>query len=98
MCDHKEADTRMCVHIQHTLQKGAKNSTDSCHRHHSHFSRAFFLLQSIYPDLDYLVGIIYWTVFLNYYLNKTCQILVNKGAKSYHFITLSQGVKLHHKF
>ncbi len=55
--DHEESDTRICIHIQDALQKGAKKillrtvDTDVIVMLAGHF-----FLQSTYPDFDIWVA------------------------------------------
>ena len=71
-CDHEEADIRMCIHIQDSLQKGAKNilvrivDTDVI----VILAGLFFQLQSMYPELDIWVAFGTGKFFRYFHLNK----------------------------
>ena len=86
-CDHEEADTRMCVHIQDSLQKGARKilvrtvDTDVIVILAGHF----FQLQSMYEELDIWVGFGTGKYFRYYYLNKICEDLGKQKCQALPF-------------
>lgn len=57
-CDHEEADTRICIHLKHAMEKGARKvlirtvDTDMI----VIIAEVFFELQRIYSDLDIWVA------------------------------------------
>ena len=76
-CDHEEADTRMCIHIQDSLEKGAKVilvrtvDTDVI----VILAGAFFQLQSTFPGLEIWVAFGTGKFFRYLHVNKICQDL-----------------------
>ena len=93
-CDHEEADTRMCIHIQDSLQKGARNilvrTVDT--NVIVILAGLFFQLQSMYPELDIWVAFGTGKFFRFFILIKFTGILVYPSAKPCPSTILSQGV------
>ena len=87
-CDHEEADTRLCVHLQDAMKKGARKvlvrtvDTDVI--------GIFFELQKLYPGLDIWVAFGMGKNFRHYHINTICQSLGEEkctGLPLYHSFT-----------
>ena len=70
-CDHKEADSRMCIHVKDALNKGAHKifictvDTDVI----VILVSVFFNLQDNYPDTQFWVGFGVGKSFKYYFIN-----------------------------
>ena len=83
LCNHEEADSRICVHVQDALKKGARDilvstvDTDvvvilvSMYFHFSH----------VFPDVNICVGFGTGKHFKYYSINSMCQYLGNKNPE-----------------
>jgi len=88
-CDHEEADTRICVHLQDALEKGARKvlvrtvDTDVI----IVLAGIFFELQKVFSDLDIWVAFGMGKYFRYYHMNAICQRLGEErciGLPFYH--------------
>ena len=76
-CDHEEADTRLCIHIQDSLEKGAQMiyvrtaDTDVI----VIIAGVFFELQATYPGLNIWVAFGMGKRFQYYHINTICSSL-----------------------
>ena len=56
-CDHeKAADTKMCIHLKDTLEKGARNIL-STHRHYCHTGGLILHIPNRVPKYELFVAI-----------------------------------------
>ncbi len=88
LCDHEEADTRMCIHVKHALQAGARKilvrtvDTDVI----VILVGIFFDLHNTYPDMHIWVGFGTGKHFMYYYVNDIlCQKLGKERSRALPF-------------
>lgn len=92
LCDHKEADTRICVHIKDALEKGCREvyvRTVDTADVIVVIAGKFFELLTDYPGLDLWVG---FGMGQQIYMNTLCQNLGEpkcklKGLPFFHSFT-----------
>ena len=91
-CDHEEADTRLCIHIQDSLEKGARMiyvrtaDTDVI----VIIAGVFFELQATYPGLNIWVAFGMGKIFQYYHINTLCSSLGEPKCQAlpfYHVFT-----------
>ncbi len=91
-CDHEEADTRMCIHVQDCLQKGATVilvrtvDTDVI----VIVAGIFFQLRSAFPEVQIWVAFGTGRFFRYIYVNKICENLGESKCQAlpfYHTFT-----------
>jgi len=91
-CDHEEADTRICVHLNDALMKGARNflvsivDTDVI----VILIGIYFQLYSSFPDISLCVGFGAGKHFKYYNISSICQILgeqVSSALPFFHAFT-----------
>ena len=97
-CDHEEADTRLCIHIQDSLENGARMiyvhtaDTDVI----VIIAGVFFELQATYPGLNIWVAFGMGKRFQYYQSTQYAAALVNPSVKHFHSIMHLLGVILRH--
>ena len=99
-CNHEEADTRICVHLNDALEKGARKvlirtvDTDVI----VILAGIFFELQSQYSNLDIWVAFGVGKNYQHFHLNDICQSFGEGKCKGLPSSMLSQAVILPHNF
>lgn len=87
LCDHEEADSRICIHVQDALQKGARKilvrtvDTDVI----VILVGVYFHLHDVYPDTDIWVGLGTGKHYRYYSINSICQNLGKPKSRALPF-------------